>query len=646
MTRSTPISPIETVVTTESSPSKMQGDAVAALVSLCVHLVCLLLLALWVIPSLAGRGKRVIEIAFNESEAFALQSIDVPESVEMPLVDEPVAPAEVPSVFQPINVDADLPTDLSADQTPVSSVAPASSVSLEPNTFSIESLSSSQTVEGAVDRITGELYSRLDKGDLLVVWLLDASNSLVDDRQRVAARLTPFYDDIVQKKSSSEHQLLSAVVSYGSRMRERVAPTKFGNKIVAAVEKLPVDRSGDEKVFDAVAKCAAHYRESWDKQCVIVIWTDESGDDTGALAETIAVCRSQQVSVSVVGPSSVLGADTGLHSYTHPQSGDVYQLPVRRGPETAMPERLELGYWYPTRFRGNGFGRGRRGGLPSWLGGQDLAGILAGFSPYALTRLVTQTGGSYTIFDRPEDRGPFDPIAMKRYAPSYGSPEQYKADVQANPLRRAVMNAVGELRGKKIDMPPNMLFVKKTGERHFDFMRYYYTPNEFQAKLRTSRGRLKAQATRSSKYIDQALRHLSTDKSLEIGLEDEYRYEVSPRWKAWYDLTRGRLLANSARLEEYRLVLDAIAKPGALQSNTNHVILVADQMIRAGEIYQERAEEAERLLRRCVSENQGTPWETLAQRELDFAIGIVAKEMSLTQNPSGPSVRQPNLPRF
>jgi hypothetical protein len=378
---------------------------------------------------------------------------------------------------------------------------------------------------------------------------------------------------------------------------------------------------------------------------VIVVWTDESGDDLKNLEHAIQVCRDQRVVVSVVGPSSVLGADTGLHSYTDPKTQMVYQLPVQRGPETAMPERIELGYWYLTRMRGGQRG-GRRGALPSWLGGQDLEGILSGFSPYALTRLSMQTRGSYTIFDRPEDRGPFDPMAMKRYAPSYGSFAQYKAEVQANPLRMAVTKAVAALEGKKVDAPPTMLFIKSTGPREFDFMRFYYPPNEFQAKLRSSRGRLMAEASRYSKVVHQALRHVSADDHLDEGLEDLYQYENSPRWRAWYDLTRGRLLATSVRLEEYRRTIQEMTKPGMLAGTTNHVILVASPEQRSDEIYRQRGEEAEKLLRRCADENQGTPWERLAQRELDFALGVGVREMSLTQNPAGPAVRPPNLPRF
>ena len=628
-------------------------DLVSVLTSAVIHAALLVSLFLCVLPAFSAR-KQILIVSIADSKTNVFEFVELSVEVEMPVTDlfDAAVDVEMP-VTGLLDAAGDVANSLDTPQMEISALQPAPNsgasaiASLLPREVSQQSLSASTTVESAVDRITSELHAKLQQGDLLVVWLLDSSNSLVDDRKRIAARLTPFYEGLVADRHSSKHQLLSAVVSYGSKMRERVSPTEFGKKIVAAVHRLPVDRLGNEMVFDAVAKCAVHYRSSWDHQIAFVIWTDESGDDVQYLEDTIETCRDQKTSVSVVGPSSVLGADTGLHSYLDPKSRAVYQLPVRRGPDTALPERIELGYWYLTRSEGGGRRRGAGGpSLPSWMGGQDLQGLLGSFSPYALTRLSMQTGGSYTIFDRPEDRGPFDLTTMSRYAPKYRSIDNYRKEVQTHPLRAAVMEAVGTLTGKKVGEPKRMLFVKQNGPRVFDFMRFYYSPSEFQSKLRSSKRRLLREASRYSKLVDTALQHVSEDGNREVGLEGLYRYEESPRWRAWYDLTRGRLLATSVRLEEYRLTLEEAAKPGALANTTNHILLIASPNLRSGPVFQDRAEEGERLLRRCVRENRGTPWETLAQRELDFALGVGVREMALVRQPSGPASRQPNLPRF
>lgn len=610
-----------------------QSEFKATAISAVLHAALLLFLAMWVLP-VASSGSNILKFSAGENEQLALEAIGEIETEE-PVIEEAAPDGADVELFEIAEIEK---FDLMPKPTVTDAAVASPSSVIQPGR---SASTSSRSIEGAVDSITGDLDSRLQNGDLLVVWLLDASHSLVDDRRRVAERLEPFYARIADQTGSTPHQLRSAVVSFGNAMRERVAPTEFGKRIVNAVEELPIDKTGNEKVFDAVAKCAANYRRRRpDQQILIVIWTDESGDDEKNLEQTIQVCREQRVAVSVVGPSSVLGADTGLHSYLEPESRSVYQLPVRRGPDAAEPERLELGYWFAPRKLG------RRRAIPNWYGGANMVGVLCGFSPYALTRLTIQTGGQYTVFDRIDDRAPFDRDVMERYQPSYLSRSEYDDEIRSHPLRRAVMKAVEETRGEKLGEPPSQLFIKKTGEREFDFMRYYYPPDQFRAKLRSSRGRMKSQALRMSRVVEKALRHVSEDNALRHGLDDLYQYEESARWRAWYDLTRGRLLAASVRLEEYRLTLDQIAKPGSLAETTNHVIFVATQDTQGDAEYRRRGEEAERLLRRCVSENEGTPWQYLAEQELDYALGVGVREMALTLQRGGPAPKGPTLPRF
>ena len=634
MRRTGPLPPVPKLEPTGHVSRPAKNDVLATLISVCFHAAVLVFLACWVLPAIA-RGHRALQFAASDQATVSLDAIGTFEPID-PLNAELDAPVELDPA--PMDLLAVEPVLMPEDREEVVHAEPISTGSSQATDR--ETKAATASVSGAVDRILGDIDARLERGDLLVVWLLDASQSLVDDRRRVAERLEPYYARLVDGRAGSGYQLSSAVVSYGAKLRERVAPTKFGQRIVASVETVPIDRSGRENVFDAVARCAEQYRRvRKDQQILVVVWTDESGDDDDDLEEAIEVCRNQQVSVSVVGPSSVLGAETGLHSYTDPKTQSQYQLPVARGPDTAVPERLELDYWFVSRV-----GRFRR--PPAWQGGRQMVGILSGFSPYALTRLALETGGSYTIFDRMEDRPPFDPLVMARYQPSYQSRARYEQEVRSHPLRRAVAAAVAETRGRNLSQPPTRLFIKRTGDRPQDYFRYYYPPSEFRSRLQASRGRLKGQALRVARTVDKALSHLSKDETYAEGLEDLYRYEKSPRWQAWYDLTRGRLLAASVRLEEYRLVLDEVVKPGALAATTNFVVLVPSQESRCGEEFQRRLDEAERLLRRCASANAGTPWQVLAEQELEIAAGISVREMALSPTGGTPSRRSPTLPRF
>jgi hypothetical protein len=622
----------------------------ALLVSGLFHGGLLLILALCAIPALVGHDSVLLSSRFvSENDLLEVDGLVEIESLgELNLEDELLANVEMPKP-EPFHLRIDLPLDRrEADASPLQ---PNELDSFDPGTGATSPAriaTEASTVEGAVDTVTGRIKGQLERGDLLVVWLLDASQSLVDDRRRVAEHLEPFFDEIAAGRGdSADHQLLNAVVSFGKGRRQRVEPTTSVRRVVQAVEKLPIDTSGEENVFAAIAGCVREYRETWvDGQLMIVVWMDETGDDSHLVEETIALCRNQRLSVSVVGPSSVLGAETGLHSYRDPKTKTVFQLPVKRGPDSAWPERIDLGYWFPTLPPGGDRGLRPDFSLPSWYGGRHLKGIASGFSPHALTRLAAKTGGIYTIFDRPEDRGPFRSEAMRQYAPEYQSSENYRKMVASHPLRHAVHKAVQVTLGKNLMAPETMLFVKRDKHQPFRFQRPYMTAAQFAGKLRTRRRALQRNANRQSSTIEEALICLGADGNPDRDLEVEFSQEKSPRWRAWYDLTRGRLLATSVRLEEYRLALDEIALGGSLQSTTNHVILLPSPELKSGSDFPARAAEAGRLLNRCVAQHPDTPWAYLAQRELAYGLGIFIRQMSLTPIPSQPAAPHVSLPRL
>ena len=652
------------------SPRGQSREYRSLAISTALHMGILLMMTFCVFPATISSHVDLTAL-FNSGEGDALY--------EFPLLDDaaPQLPVEF-EIAAPI-----LETNSELLEIDISSIRPHVPATIEaqssaPSTLSpgpsAESSLAASSIEEAVDRVTGSLHGKLREGDLLVVWLLDASHSVADDRQRLATQLESFLPRLAGP-ADSRHQLLNAVVSFGAAMEERVAPTESRDPILNAVRELPIDASGKENVFAAIEQCVATYRRKWnDKQLTIVVWTDESGDDATKLENTIRICRENGVSVSVVGPSAVLGADTGIYSYSDPQTHQIQQLPVKLGPDSALPERLELGYWFLTQEPQAEFGLRPGFGtadlpswygdddrnvpghrcvaatevaLPSWYGDRDLKGLVSGFSPYALTRLTSRTGGTYVILDRNDEGGPFSADAMRAYLPDYRSIEEYLHDVNSHPLRRAVMEAVKVTQDKNLSPPPTILFGKQSESPPYGFMRTYFTPSRFAGYCRTSRRRLKVRADRTTRIVRQALAHVSEPGSVERGLEYEYERETSRRWRAWYDLTRGRLLATSVRLEEYRLACDLTVKPGFLNPTTNHLIFVPAMEMKSRSVFHRRAEEAERLLVRCVHENPNTPWAWLAQRELDYGLGINVRQHTLTPVVMPPSMtRQPHFPRL
>jgi hypothetical protein len=483
-------------------------------------------------------------------------------------------------------------------------------------------------VGSAVDGILSTIRGELATGDLLVVWLLDASLSLYDDRQQVAARIEPFYRDLESRRQKS-HQLLNAAVAFGGSTVELVAPTLFGLKMVQAVAETPIDSTGLENVMTAIEQCIRKYRKSWKGGMLIVVWTDESGDDTLQLEEMIALCRQQRVVVSVVGPSSAFGSEMGVHPYVDRATGYRFLLPIKRGPDTSFAERLLLAYWHdstlpPWTLRG-----AQVGGDVPWYGGPYREGLLSGVGPYALTRLALETGGKYTLLDHDFSRAPFKFEDMKAYLPDYGSAEEYLRSVRYHPLRQAVSDVVQlSYQQQQTLLLPKLSFISRRSEFYpFGVRNLYLTPGEFRTALAGEFAAENAKLSLASAVLEQGLARFGA-----AGMEHHYEREDSLRWRAWYDLTRGRLLAMSVRHVEYKLTCQLVfAQTGLLNPDTNHLIFEPSPQLKSTDTeVLKRAAEAKRLLQRCADKNPDTPWAYLAQWELDQPLGLAVRQAVLS----------------
>ena len=64
---------------------------------------------------------------------------------------------------------------------------------------------------GAVDRITQEILNRLAKGKVLVVWLMDESQSMEDDRNEIATRIDRVYQELGLSAAARGDALQTAV---------------------------------------------------------------------------------------------------------------------------------------------------------------------------------------------------------------------------------------------------------------------------------------------------------------------------------------------------------------------------------------------------------------------------------------------------
>lgn len=498
------------------------------------------------------------------------------------------------------------------------------------------------SVEDAVDGVLKGIQREMEAGDLLVVWLVDASISLLEDRQKVADRIEPFYREI-EHRGKGLYRLQNAVVAFGDTSIEAVKPTSYSSKITGAIRDLPVDGSGKENVMTAVRDCMNEYGRTWKGGMMIIVWTDESGDDILQLEETIHECRKRHAVVNVVGPTAVLGSERGRHHYVDRATNQAFLLPIKRGPDTCLPERLFLPYWWDSPLAPwiqDGVVAAH--GVP-WYGGPHREGVLSGLGPYALTRLALQTGGQFILLDRKEDRGEFEMANMKRYFPDYSSPEDYVKSVNSSPLRKATSEAVQATYSVVNLWPPTTAFILRR-DTHYPFSIYggYHTPPRFRELLKAELPKQLAHAAAAAEVVEIALAKFPAG-----GMESDYAGERSARWRAWYDLTRGRLLAMSIRTLEYRLACERIWSPGFLLPETNSLSFKPSATHLSGEVSDVRAREAIRLLTRCQNENEGTPWARLAEWELQHSFGIaILQKSNPPPPPRPPSPPPPPAPKI
>ncbi len=211
------------------------------------------------------------------------------------------------------------------------------------------------SAEEAVDGLFADLEEDLAERDVQVVWLFDSSISLLGDRQRVAKRLEELLNDLKERSEDQEHVLTNAVIAFGRVAREVVPPTRRSSRVIDAIRTIPIDESGMENVLGAVGRAIDRYHEKLMRhpepaKLKLVVWTDESGDDLLRLEPVIRRCREAEVQVSVAGPSAVLGREMGTHAWLHKPTKKTYWIPMKKGPDSAVPQRLRLPYWGETRL--------------------------------------------------------------------------------------------------------------------------------------------------------------------------------------------------------------------------------------------------------------------------------------------------------
>jgi hypothetical protein len=452
-------------------------------------------------------------------------------------------------------------------------------------------------LESALDRVTWEIAQNLQERKVLVVWLIDASGSLTEQRKIIAERLKRIYGELdaleaVDQIPRMDQPLLSGVVTFGLQTtfvtRE---PTTDLDVIIDALENAPTCPSGVENVFGAVTQVMqlwSKYRVREGRRIMIVTVTDEAGDDFAThLDVAINRCRHYGAKAYVIGPPAVFGRREGYVPYVAPEDGETYQLPVDLGPDVPMPDNVDLPFWY---------------------NGPQYKYLSAGFGPYALAKLVYETGGVYFMTNMTTTTGlsplgVYDSALLKPIEPDYrfNTPEEFRRDLARYPIRAAVVTAAKLSREYEAKGTPTL-------------------------SIRVTPGNFRQQASEAQKIVAESQLAIDTIlKAFPPELEKLYDQEPSLRWRTAYNLAYGRLLAQKIRCLEYNYAcayLKNELSPEEVGSKSNHWIFRPSKDINYANSARKAAVKAEGLLQQVIDDAPGTPFAVLAARELKYPLGI------------------------
>ena len=444
-------------------------------------------------------------------------------------------------------------------------------------------------VAGAIDRITYEIAASLRERETLAIWLFDASLSLRDRRQQIADRFDNVYRELGLLKVGQDGALLTAIASFGEQTSIITPkPVDDVSKITAAVRGIASDQSGKEHVFDAVVRVASKWKSFRTKQkrnVMIIIVTDERGDDYAQLETVIDGVRRYGMRVYCIGNASPFGRELGYVSFTDDRGQHWPNRPMHQGPETVAPERLRLAFWGTA--------------------ARDLERMSAGFGPYALTRLCSESGGLYLVSN--ESNGPrFEPAVMRNYQPDYRPIKFYQKDLADNLAKGSLVRAAMSTSANEIPTP-TLSFRADTD-----------------ANLRQGI----TEAQKPFAVLDDRLNKMH--QLLAAGEKDRDKLSTD-RWRASYDLAMGRILAMRVRAYGYNVILAQMkSSPRPFKRpESNQWRLKPSNTVDAPPAIRKMAQQAAEYLNRVIEEHASTPWALLAQRELSQPLGWEWQEDSM-----------------
>ncbi len=597
--------------------SSALGEMPAWAISLCVHLIIMLVLASFTIVAQQVQDKTLT--TYIEEEEIRPEEYQFNSTVVDAVGSESDTNIAGPSMAAAQNVGADnhrerqerLEETVLQPEIPIVDTLPTpNEADLVKQFDAIGSTEHTGGTEGAMDRLTMEIAASLRERKTLVVWLFDESLSVHKRREEIADRFDNVYRQLGLMDVDSKTALKTAVASFGRDYHLlSKEPTTDVEELSKQVRDIQPDKSGVENVFGAVSSVYKKFLP-WRRKkgnihnVMVIVVTDERGDDYGQLETIIRNMSRNSMRVYCVGNAAVFGREKGLIEHTWEFEGEqiTRRLPADQGPETVAAERLQLPFW--TGDRGN------------------LSQMSSGYGPYALTRLCTETGGMYLLAEESLGRK-FDTGIMRDYTPDYRPISMYQRQLASN-LAKGALNAAAKLT-QVDDIPrPQRVFMANND----NVLRQQIT-----------------EAQKPLADLEYKLRRLHTS----IAQGEKHRTKLdTPRWRASYDLAMGRVLALLVRAHGYNAVLaDMKTSPKTFEKEgSNQWKLRPSEKILGGPAVRKLHKQAVEYLTRVVDEHPGTPWALIAEVELSEPMGWDWYEGQIKMAANNMANNRQNRPQF
>jgi hypothetical protein len=448
----------------------------------------------------------------------------------------------------------------------------------------------------AMDQLAREIIRHLRDHKVTVVWLFDESISMDDDKKiinqkfdRVSSELKKYIAQEVEKKAAGA--LNHAIAGFGQDLHYILEKPRDDIDLIGkAIGRLPTDTTGIENTMRAVREVAERYAgmtRNTNRKVLIVLATDESGDDGADVEEARQALKRNHIPLYVIGRQSLFGFPFAHHRYEDPVTHDVYHPVIRRGPETAD---LEVYQW---------------DGLYERWDEQP-----SGFAPYELARLTRESGGIYFILPSEEfmrvrhREQAYSITEMKEYMPEYDNRTAYIELREASPLRQTLHAIVVQ-------------------GRDFLYRRNFPTESDALVQAAMEEGQKAASRLEVLLMVQKRL------ESLKLARDRE----PEKRWQAHYDLMLAQTVAFQVKAFEYRALMESIVnRPPVPKGNPRADLMItwvvdhAREPLATREMTAKKYAEAERLLKDVIARHPRTPWADLAQDTLNRGFSVKFNE--------------------